>query len=87
MTLFIAVLKTNCERSGIQFSLVFYLILLFVPPCFQHECPVRESKSNLSEPDSECAGDDVGARVEDQGLQQSARSTCPSQWDNRGVRW
>ena len=41
------------------------------PPGFQHQCAVGESKSNLSEPDPECAGDHVRPRVEDQCLQQT----------------
>ena len=40
------------------------------PPGFQHQCAVRESKSNLSEPYPECAGHHVRPRVEDKCLKQ-----------------
>ena len=36
-----------------------------VPPSFQHECTVGESKANLSEPNPESAGHNVRTRVED----------------------
>ena len=42
-----------------------------IPPSFQHERAVGESEADLSEPDPECAGHNVGPRVEDQGLEQS----------------
>ena len=42
-----------------------------VPPSFQHECAVGESKSNLSEPDPESAGDNVRPGIEHQGLEQT----------------
>ena len=42
----------------------------YLPPGFQHECSVGEGESNLSQPDSQRAGQHVGPGIQHDRLQQ-----------------
>ena len=40
-----------------------------LPPGFEHQCAIGESEPNLSEPYSQCAGDNVRPGIQHEGLQ------------------